>query len=53
MAATFIVTKANEDIKHGLELNPEITRFHRLRNILHTSSSKSHQGEEEPEAEKE
>ena len=53
MAATFIVSKANDDIKHGLELNPEITRFHRLRNILHTSTSKSQHGEEEAEAEKE
>lgn len=46
MAATFIASSANDDIREGLEAHPEMTRFHRLRTILHTSSKNSAQTEE-------
>ncbi len=38
MAVTAIRTKANEDIRLGLEMNPEVTRFQKLRSILHSTS---------------
>jgi len=46
MTATFIGNQANEDIKHGLEINPEITKFQRLRKMLH-SSGRGHGNDED------
>ena len=40
MAGTYIHTHANDDIRIGLEAHPEMTRFHRLKHILHTPSGK-------------
>lgn len=50
MAATYIVNKANEDIRLGLEANPEISRFQRLKKILHPSTLR-HPSQEESEEE--
>jgi glycerol-3-phosphate acyltransferase PlsX len=48
MAATSIATKANEDIRLGLEAHPEISRFQRLKKILHPSALR-HTSQEEHE----
>lgn len=37
MTATFINNKANEDIRERLESHPEISKFHRFRNLLQSS----------------
>ena len=50
MTAKFIQSEANEDIKQILEANPEITRFKRLKRILH-SSSREHSSEDEEQSE--
>jgi glycerol-3-phosphate acyltransferase PlsX len=50
MTAAFIANRANEDIKHGLEMNPEITKFQKLRKMLH-SSNRGQAEEEEHEDE--
>ena len=51
MAGSFIRNRANDDIRNGLEAHPEITRFHRLKHILHTQSAGkgSNQNNDEPE----
>lgn len=50
MAATSIRTKANEGIRLGLELNPEVSRFQKLRSILHSTSKNQAQEEEKEQA---
>lgn len=50
MAGSYVRNRANDDIRSGLEAHPEITRFHRLKHILHTSGKGTAQNEE-PEAE--
>ncbi|MFP4212782.1 MAG: phosphate acyltransferase PlsX [Desulfohalobiaceae bacterium] len=49
MAVDSIRNKANDDIRMGLEMNPEITRFQRLKSMLHTSASKNQAHEEDKE----
>lgn len=49
MAGTYIKNRANDDIRSGLEAHPEISRFHRLRHILHTPSGKGSNQNDEPE----
>ncbi len=51
MSATFINTKANEEIRFSLEANPEITRFQRLKKILHSTSTKGSLHSEDQEEE--
>lgn len=51
MSATFIKTKANEEIRSSLEANPEVTRFQKLKKILHTTSKgSSHYEDQEGES---
>jgi len=50
MAGSYVRNQANDDIRSGLEAHPEITRFHRLKHILHTPGKGTAQ-DEEPEAE--
>lgn len=45
MTASFISTRANEDIRDRLESHPEISKFHRFKTLLHTS------GKGQPETE--
>jgi glycerol-3-phosphate acyltransferase PlsX len=45
--AAFISSKTNRDIKHRLELNPEISRFHRLRDMLTPGHKSNYEGEYE------
>ncbi|MDZ7761024.1 MAG: phosphate acyltransferase PlsX [Desulfovermiculus sp.] len=49
MAGTYIRNRANDDIRSGLEAHPEISRFHRLRHMLHTPSGKGSNQHDEPE----
>lgn len=49
MATESIKNKANDDIRLGLEMNPEISRFQRLRSMLHTSSKNQAHEEEDKE----
>lgn len=51
MAGMYIRNRANDDIRSGLEAHPEITRFHRLKHILHTPSGKGGNHNEEPQEE--
>jgi glycerol-3-phosphate acyltransferase PlsX len=56
MASTFISCKANDEIKRGLEAHPEMTRFQRIKKMLHSSrthSGQGHESEHEPEHEPE
>lgn len=41
MAADFVSSRANAEIRQGLEKNPEIIRFHRLKHILQPSYQSS------------
>lgn len=50
MASEFASTKSNDDIRHSLELHPELTRFHRIRHFIPSGhKSGSSQEEEGPE----
>ncbi len=53
MLATFVTSKANDDIKHGLEINPEITKLQRLKKMLHPSSGAHDNHDEQEEISKE
>ncbi|MFP4392592.1 MAG: phosphate acyltransferase PlsX [Desulfohalobiaceae bacterium] len=46
MAAESIRNKANDDIRLGLEMNPEISRFQRLKSMLHSTSKNQTQEED-------
>ncbi|MFO7876251.1 MAG: phosphate acyltransferase PlsX [Desulfovermiculus sp.] len=52
MAGTYIQNRANDDIRSGLEAHPEISRFHRLKHILHTPSGKTGAPNEDSQDEK-
>lgn len=46
MAADSISNDTNDDIRLGLEMNPEISRFQRLKSMLHTSSKNQEKDKE-------
>lgn len=46
MTAKFIETEANEDIRHSLEANPEITRFQKLKKWFYPGSKEDNPEEE-------
>lgn len=47
MTASFINNRANEDIRERLESHPEMSKFHRFKNLLHTSSKGQAESEED------
>jgi glycerol-3-phosphate acyltransferase PlsX len=47
MAATFISCRANDEIRKGLEAHPEMTRFQKIKKMLHTSRGHSEQEAEQ------
>jgi glycerol-3-phosphate acyltransferase PlsX len=51
MAGSYIRNRTNDDIRAGLEAHPEITRFHRLKHILHSSAGKGSGHNEESQDE--
>jgi glycerol-3-phosphate acyltransferase PlsX len=50
MAAEFTTTKANDAIRHTLEMHPELTRFRRFRHFMSSGHKTSQHTESEEEA---